>query len=418
MKLSRSLRILLLALIVALVPASSFAGVFISVNFAPPILPVYDQPPCPEPGWMWTPGYWAYDEDGYYWVPGTWVPVPYEGALWTPPYWGWSDGFYVFHPGYWGPHVGYYGGVNYGFGYMGIGFVGGMWRGHDFVYNTAVMHVNERFVHNTYIDRTIVERNTIVNDRHVAYSGGPGGIRHDPRPEERFADRDRHVDATTFQRSHESVAMSDRSMYSRNNGGHPSNAAVARPWGGGNQGGPGAYRSAPTRMQQNQGGGAGNQGPGNYNSPRPYNGNPDNRGYSNARPSNANPDNRGNYNSPRPYNGNPDNRGYSNARPGNANPDNRGNYNSPRPYNGNPDNRNYNGPHSNQGNAPSRPAPEYRQAPQPQQRPAPQFESRPAPQQRPGPQFESRPAPQPESRPAPQQRDNGGQGRHGDPRDH
>jgi hypothetical protein len=363
MKLSRSLRLMLLTLIVALVPASSFAGVFISVNFGPPILPVYDQPPCPESGLMWTPGYWAYGEDGYYWVPGTWVPVPYEGALWTPPYWGWSGGLYIFHPGYWGPHVGYYGGVNYGFGYMGIGFVGGMWRGHDFVYNTAVVHVNERFIHNTYIDRTIVERNTIVNDRHVAYSGGPGGIRHDPMPEERFAERDRHVEATSFQHSHESTAMSDRSMYSRNNGGHPSNAAVARPWSGGNQGVHGAGSSAPARLQQNQGGGAGNQGRGNYNSSRPNNGNPDTRGYSNARPVNPNNDAR--------------------------------NLNNPGSNNASPENRNFNNPHSNQGNAPSRPAPEVRQAPQAQQRPAPQ----------------------PASRPAPQQHDNGGQGHHGDSKD-
>ena len=81
---------------------------------------------------MWTPGYWAYGDDGYYWVPGTWVPAPYVGALWTPGYWGWGGGLYVWHPGYWGPHVGYYGGVNYGFGYMGIGFVGGMWAGSAF----------------------------------------------------------------------------------------------------------------------------------------------------------------------------------------------------------------------------------------------------------------------------------------------
>jgi hypothetical protein len=379
MKLSRSLRLVLLTLIVALVPASSFAGVFISVGFAPPILPVYDQPPCPEPGLMWNPGYWAYGPDGYYWVPGTWVPVPYEGALWTPPYWGWSGGLYVFHTGYWGPHVGYYGGVNYGFGYMGIGFVGGMWRGHDFVYNTAVVHVNERFVHTTYVDRTIVERNTIVNDRHVAYSGGPGGIRHDPAPEERFANHDRHVDATSFQHSHESTAMSDKSMYSRNNGGHPSNAAIARPWSGGNQGGPGADRGAPNRSQQNPSSGAGNQGRGNYNNPSNA-GNADSRTLNNSHSNNASPDNRGNYNSPRPNNGNPDTRGYSNARPNN--PDN--------------DVRNFNNPHSNQGSAPPRPAPEVRQAPQPQQRPAPQAESRPAPQQH----------------------DNGGQGHHGDSKDH
>src|ERR1700741_523487 len=141
MKLLRSSRLILMALLLSLIPAASYAGVFISVGIAPPPLPVYEQPPCPESGWLWTPGYWAYGEDGYYWVPGAWVPAPYEGALWTPGYWGWSDGFYLFHPGYWGPHVGYYGGVNYGFGYMGVGFVGGRWHDHDFLYNTAVVHV-------------------------------------------------------------------------------------------------------------------------------------------------------------------------------------------------------------------------------------------------------------------------------------
>ena len=76
MQVLRSARWLLLALLVSLVPASSYAGVFISVGFAPPVLPVYEQPPCPEPGLMWTPGYWAYGDDGYYWVPGAWVPPP------------------------------------------------------------------------------------------------------------------------------------------------------------------------------------------------------------------------------------------------------------------------------------------------------------------------------------------------------
>jgi WXXGXW repeat (2 copies) len=318
--LSRSVRLILMALLISLIPASALAGVFISVGFAPPILPVYVQPPCPEPGLMWMPGYWAYGPDGYYWVPGTWVPAPYDGALWTPPYWGWSSGLYVFHPGYWGLHVGYYGGVNYGFGYMGIGFVGGMWRGHDFVYNTAVMHVDRRYVRNTYMDRTIVQRNTIVNDRRVAFSGGPGGIRHDPRPEERFAERDRHMDATSYQHSHESAAMADRSFYARNNGGRPGNAAVARPMGmrqnpapanrGGYQGR--ENQNSNTRMQQNQSGG--------YNNPR------------------------------------------SNAR----NTDNRNTY-KPQPGNANNQNRNYNNPRSNGGN--------------PQVRPAPQPESRPAPQQ-------------------------------------
>jgi hypothetical protein len=231
MNLLRKSRWALLALLLCLVPASSFAGVFVSVGFAPPVLPVYVQPACPQPGWMWTPGYWGYGDEGYYWVPGAWVPAPYEGALWTPPYWGWSGGLYVFHAGYWGPHVGYYGGVNYGFGYMGVGFAGGMWHGHDFVYNTAIVNVNRTVIHNTYIDRTVVERNTITNDRHVAYSGGPGGIRHEPMPEERMAMNERHVATTNFQQQHMDAARFDHASYVKNNGGHPQNLAVERPMG-------------------------------------------------------------------------------------------------------------------------------------------------------------------------------------------
>jgi hypothetical protein len=230
MRLFRSARWLLLALLLPIIPASqAHAGVFISVGFAPPVLPVYVQPPCPQPNLIWSPGYWAYGDDGYYWVPGAWVPAPYEGALWTPPYWGWQEGVYMFHPGYWGWHVGYYGGVNYGFGYMGIGFVGGAWHGHDFAYNTAVVHVNETIIHTTYVDRTIVERNTIVNDHHVAYAGGPGGISHQPTADERVAMHEQHVAPTQFQEQHMQAARTDHTSYFNANHGHPQNVAVARP---------------------------------------------------------------------------------------------------------------------------------------------------------------------------------------------
>jgi hypothetical protein len=84
MQIFRSARLLLLAMLVSLIPASASAGVFISVGFAPPAMPVYVQPPCPEDGLMWTPGYWHYGEEGYYWVPGAWVPAPAPGLLWTP----------------------------------------------------------------------------------------------------------------------------------------------------------------------------------------------------------------------------------------------------------------------------------------------------------------------------------------------
>jgi len=34
---------------------------------------------------------------------------------------------YVFHVGYWGPVVGFYGGIDYGYGYVGRGYYGGRW---------------------------------------------------------------------------------------------------------------------------------------------------------------------------------------------------------------------------------------------------------------------------------------------------
>jgi hypothetical protein len=79
----------------------------------PPPLPVQEQPPMPAPGYLWTPGYWHWNNVDYYWVPGAWVEPPRPGVLWTPGYWGYSNGVYAFNPGYWGPRVGFYGGVAY-----------------------------------------------------------------------------------------------------------------------------------------------------------------------------------------------------------------------------------------------------------------------------------------------------------------
>jgi len=73
----------------------------------------------PRDDYVWTPGYWGYQSDGYYWVPGAWVLAPYVGALWTPSYWAYDDGHYGWHRGYWSTHIGYYGGIDYGYGYTG-----------------------------------------------------------------------------------------------------------------------------------------------------------------------------------------------------------------------------------------------------------------------------------------------------------
>src|SRR5271169_4553647 len=114
MHIIRCPRFLVIALLMLATTAACVGQVAVSIAVAPPPLPVYAQPLCPGPGYVWTPGYWAYGANGYYWVPGTWVFAP-AGRLWTPGYWGWGAGFYSWYPGYWGWRVGFYGGINYGF---------------------------------------------------------------------------------------------------------------------------------------------------------------------------------------------------------------------------------------------------------------------------------------------------------------
>ena len=109
MRILFSFRFLLIALVVALgflacsTPSFAQVGVVVSVGYAPPELPVYEQPLCPGDGYIWTPGYWAWDGDDYYWVPGTWILAPEVGFLWTPPWWGWGGAAFMFHEGYWVP---------------------------------------------------------------------------------------------------------------------------------------------------------------------------------------------------------------------------------------------------------------------------------------------------------------------------
>jgi len=152
-------------------PALSSAGISFSIGIAPPVLRIYEQPPCPTDGFLWTPGYWGYRDTAYYWIPGAWVRPPQAGFLWTPGYWGYSNGFYGFNAGYWGTTVGFYGGVNYGFGYGGSGFDGGRWQGGHFAYNTAVSRVNTTVIHNTY-NQKVVNRGS----NRTSFNGGPGGI--------------------------------------------------------------------------------------------------------------------------------------------------------------------------------------------------------------------------------------------------
>ena len=207
--------------------AAPFAQIGIAIRIGPPALPVYEQPLCPAEGYIWTPGYWAYDYDysDYYWVPGTWVLAPQPGYFWTPAYWGWGGDRFIFHEGYWGPRVGFYGGINYGYGYSGNGYQGGRWDHDRFFYNRSVNHVNVTNIHNVY--NTTVISNVTVN--RVSYNGGNGGINARPTPEQEEALRDRHIPPIAAQEEHVRAAQADRELRASVNHGRPTIAASPRP---------------------------------------------------------------------------------------------------------------------------------------------------------------------------------------------
>ncbi|HEX4155701.1 MAG TPA: hypothetical protein VHY48_08820 [Acidobacteriaceae bacterium] len=363
-------------------------------NEAPPPLPEYDQPPCPGPDYIWTPGYWAWGPGGYYWVPGAWVEAPYYGALWTPPYWGWYNGYYRFYPGYWGPHVGYYGGIDYGFGYIGIGYFGGYWSGNNFYYNRAVTRVGggDRYVYNRPVIYNNVHYGARPSNR-VSYNGGRGGVNVRPRPSEIAAARERHDPALPTQRQLRTTASQNHAQFFNQNHGRPSASAETHGFRNAHGIAPTPHAVAAERtMAPPPNAARGHEAPG----ARP--------GMNPAGRNAANPAER---NAPPARNATP----AHNAQPNRAAPAGRP---TPAARPGQPRVENHAAPAPRVENRPS-PQPRTENRPTTQPRavtPQPRVENRPAPQPRvenrpaPQPRVANRPTPQPrvENRPAPQPR--------------
>jgi hypothetical protein len=227
MRFARLICSLFLAVGSLAIPAQSRAqvAVGISVQFGPPELPVYEQPLCPGEGYIWTPGYWAWGDDDYYWVPGTWVLAPEVGFFWTPGYWAWGGNGFIFYEGYWGPVVGFYGGINYGYGYFGHGYEGGRWDNRRFYYNRSVNNVNITEIHNVY-NTTVVNNTTVTR---VSYNGGNGGINERPTPQEEAAAHEKHISPVSAQIQHVQAARADSTLRASANLGKPPVAATPRP---------------------------------------------------------------------------------------------------------------------------------------------------------------------------------------------
>jgi hypothetical protein len=221
MRIIRAIFPVLAAVALATMSGAPSAQVLVRIDVAPPPLPVYVQPAIPGPDYIWVPGYWAWGPAGYFWVPGTWVLAPAPGLLWTPGYWAWYDGAYVWHAGYWGPHVGFYGGINYGCGYTGIGYQGGYWSGGVFMYNRAVVNVGAIRITNVYYKA--VGGGSATN---TSFNGGRNGTQARPNPQELAAANERHVPATNLQTQHEHAAGNNNALLASVNHGTPGIAAT------------------------------------------------------------------------------------------------------------------------------------------------------------------------------------------------
>ena len=123
------------------------------------------------------------------------------------------------------PHVGFYGGVDYGFGYNGAGYFGGRWDNGRFFYNSAANNLGPDRITNVY-DQTIVN-NTTVN--RASFNGGAGGVAAKPTDEEQLAEREAHVPATRLQVDHARAASMRGEQFQSTNKGKPAIAATERP---------------------------------------------------------------------------------------------------------------------------------------------------------------------------------------------
>ena len=152
---------------------------------------------------------------------------PGPGLLWTPGYWALAaDGVsYVWTPGYWGPSVGFYGGVDYGFGYYGSGYDGGYWQGGFFFYNSEVHNFGR-----VHVDHVYGREVPSIRGPRVSFTGAAhGGVNARPGPDEIRAASEPHQPPHALQVQHETRAATIKTAPAAVNHGRPPVAATPKP---------------------------------------------------------------------------------------------------------------------------------------------------------------------------------------------
>lgn len=93
-------KIVLAALLAfTLLPAASYAQVYVRIG--PPHPVVERRGPPPDRGYVWVSGYHRYDDGRYVWVPGRWDRPPHPHARWEAHHWVHRHGGWVLIDGHW-----------------------------------------------------------------------------------------------------------------------------------------------------------------------------------------------------------------------------------------------------------------------------------------------------------------------------
>ena len=95
---------LLIAAGVSLAPVASQADSRVSIGIAigPPPPLVVAPPPAPAPGYVWAPGYWAWNGYQHVWIGGYWLS-PRPGYYWVPDRWEHRGPQWHHVHGHWSP---------------------------------------------------------------------------------------------------------------------------------------------------------------------------------------------------------------------------------------------------------------------------------------------------------------------------
>jgi len=87
--------------IVASVASPAFARIDfdVDINTAPPA-PQVEVVQAARPGFLWIPGYWAWEDGRHVWVEGRWIQER-PGYMWVPEHWEQRGSKWHFERGYW-----------------------------------------------------------------------------------------------------------------------------------------------------------------------------------------------------------------------------------------------------------------------------------------------------------------------------